>query len=79
MSKFFRLILAVGVITFMSHTPFAQANAPKVQTQVPGYYRLQLGQFEITALYDGAVELDTKLLQNATAADLNRFLNFSTS
>jgi len=75
MAKFFRLFLAVGVIAFMGHTPLAQAKAPKVQTQVPGYYRLQLGQFEITALYDGAIELDTKLLRNTTSADLNRLLS----
>jgi glyoxylase-like metal-dependent hydrolase (beta-lactamase superfamily II) len=75
MSKFFRLILAVAVISVMGHTSLAQAKAPKVQTQVPGYYRLQLGQFEITALYDGAIELDTKLLRNATTADLNSLLS----
>ncbi|MDD2335225.1 MAG: MBL fold metallo-hydrolase [Geobacteraceae bacterium] len=75
MSKFFRLILALGVIFLMGHAPLAQAKAPKVQTQVPGYYRLQLGQFEITALYDGAIELDTKLLHNITASDLNRLLS----
>ena len=35
-----------------------KAEAPKVLTQVPGFYRYQLGQFEITALYDGALELE---------------------
>ena len=81
MTKFFRLILALGailaldVMALMGIAPLARAEAPKVQTQVPGYYRLQLGQFEITALYDGAIELDTKLLHNTTAADLNRLLS----
>lgn len=75
MFKLFQYILALGAIALMGFTPLAQAEAPKVQTQVPGYYRTQLGQFEITALYDGAIELDTKLLKNAKAADLQRLLS----
>jgi hypothetical protein len=67
MSKFARLILTLGVVALMGLAALAQAAAPKVQTQMPGYYRLQLGQFEITALYDGAIELDTKLPRNTTA------------
>ncbi len=31
----------------------AQAAAPQVRTQAPGYYRMMLGRFEITALLDG--------------------------
>ncbi|NML15227.1 MBL fold metallo-hydrolase [Azohydromonas caseinilytica] len=34
----------------------AQAAAPQVKTQ-PGYYRLMLGEFEVTALSDGTVKL----------------------
>jgi glyoxylase-like metal-dependent hydrolase (beta-lactamase superfamily II) len=74
MSKLFRLVLTLGVIALTGFAPFAHAEVPKVDTQVPGYYRHQLGQFEITALYDGAIELDTKLLHNTTATDLNRLL-----
>ncbi|EKD35834.1 MAG: hypothetical protein ACD_75C01761G0005 [uncultured bacterium] len=74
MSHFFRLIVALGVIALVGLAPLARAEAPRVQTQVPGYYRHQLGRFEITALYDGAIELDTKLLCNTTATDLNRLL-----
>jgi glyoxylase-like metal-dependent hydrolase (beta-lactamase superfamily II) len=54
--------------------PLARAEAPQVQTQVPGYYRTQLGDFEVTALYDGAIELETKLLKNAQPQDLNALL-----
>jgi len=74
MSKFFRVILALGVITLMGFASLAHAEAPKVLTQVPGYYRMMLGQFEITALYDGAIELDTKLLHNTSATELNHLL-----
>jgi len=65
---------AFGVAFLMALASVAQAEAPMVNTQVPGYYRFRLGQFEITALFDGAIELDTKLLKNASAADLNHLL-----
>lgn len=74
MFKIFRFALALAAIALMGLSSFAQAEAPKVQTQVPGYYRVMLGQFEVTALYDGAIELDTKLLHNSTPSELNRLL-----
>ena len=40
----------------------------KQLTQVPGFYRMALGDFEVTALYDGYVDLDNKLLKGASAA-----------
>ncbi len=75
MVKYFAFILALGAAALMNLMSLAYAEAPKVQTQVPGYYRIQLGQFEVTALYDGAIELDTKLLKNTTATDLQRLLS----
>ncbi len=74
MSQFLRTILALTATTLMAITSLAQAEAPMVQTQVPGYYRMMMGQFEITALYDGAIELDTKLLHNTTPTELNKLL-----
>jgi glyoxylase-like metal-dependent hydrolase (beta-lactamase superfamily II) len=74
MTTFIRNILALAAFTLMNFTSLAQAEAPKVQTQVPGYYRMMLGQFEITALYDGALDLDTKLLHNTTPTELNKLL-----
>jgi glyoxylase-like metal-dependent hydrolase (beta-lactamase superfamily II) len=35
----------------------AEAAAPMVKTQAPGYYRMMLGDFEVTALSDGTVKL----------------------
>lgn len=35
----------------------AQAAAPQVKTQAPGYYRMMLGDFEVTALNDGTIDL----------------------
>jgi glyoxylase-like metal-dependent hydrolase (beta-lactamase superfamily II) len=52
----------------------ALAQAPKASTQVPGYYRITVGQFEITALHDGGIELKTSLLRTVTPPDLDRLL-----
>jgi glyoxylase-like metal-dependent hydrolase (beta-lactamase superfamily II) len=52
----------------------ARAEAPAVGTQVPGYYRMMIGQFELTALCDGSVELDKKLLQSASDVDIDKLL-----
>lgn len=54
--------------------PHAQAEAPQVLTQVPGYYRQVLGAFEVTALYDGQIALDTKLLKNAKPDQIQKLL-----
>jgi len=51
----------------MSFASVANAAAPQVKTQAPGYYRMMLGDFEITALSDGTVNLPVgKLLGNTT-------------
>jgi glyoxylase-like metal-dependent hydrolase (beta-lactamase superfamily II) len=63
-----------GSIAFFAFTHAVYAEAPMVKTQVPGYYRMQLGQFEMTALYDGRIELDAQLLKNVQPGDLDRLL-----
>ena len=68
-----RILLLTSAL-FLGCLAVVHAQAPLVQTQVPGYYRMQLGQFEITALYDGAIYLGTKLLYDAKPADLDRLL-----
>jgi glyoxylase-like metal-dependent hydrolase (beta-lactamase superfamily II) len=75
MLKIIQYILVLGATALVALTPHAHAEALKVQTQVPGYYRMQLGQFEVTALYDGAIELDTMLLKNTSATELQRLLS----
>ena len=52
----------------------AAADAPAQKTQVPGYYRLMVGSFEVTALYDGAIDLDEKLLKGIQSRDVQRLL-----
>lgn len=51
------------------------AAAPQVKTQAPGYYRVMLGDFEITALYDGSLDLPVdKFLINTTPAKIQKAL-----
>jgi glyoxylase-like metal-dependent hydrolase (beta-lactamase superfamily II) len=51
------------------------AAAPMVKTSAPGYYRMMLGDFEVTALSDGTVNLPVdKLLTNTTPAKVNKAL-----
>ena len=53
----------------------AQAAAPQQKTQAPGYYRMMLGDFEITALNDGTVDLPMdKLLTGAQPGQVLRAL-----
>ena len=53
----------------------AHAAAPQVKTQAPGYYRVMLGEFEVTALSDGSFVLpvDT-LLTHTTKAHADQML-----
>jgi glyoxylase-like metal-dependent hydrolase (beta-lactamase superfamily II) len=41
------------------------AEAPPQKTQVAGWYRHNVGAFEVTALHDGVIEIDSKQLRNA--------------
>ena len=68
----FRRLAVAGL--FVLGSSLAVADAPQQKTQVPGYYRLMLGQFEVTALYDGAIDLDEKLLKNIDKRDIQRLL-----
>lgn len=53
----------------------AQAAAPMVKAQAPGYYRMMLGDFEVTALSDGTVMLPVNaLLSNTTKGRVDRAL-----
>ncbi|WP_339846584.1 MBL fold metallo-hydrolase [uncultured Halopseudomonas sp.] len=62
------LAVAAG-LTFFSCLVQAEP-VPKQQDQVPGYYRMSLGEFEVTALYDGYVDLDPALLKGIDADNL---------
>jgi len=59
---------------FLLASTFAIADVPQNKTQVPGYYRMALGNFEVTALYDGPIDLDQKLLKSIATRDIQRLL-----
>jgi glyoxylase-like metal-dependent hydrolase (beta-lactamase superfamily II) len=60
---------AVGFLA--SATSFAAA--PQQRTQAPGFYRLMLGSFEITALNDGTINCPMdKLLLNAKPGEVEK-------
>ena len=45
-------VFALGAFVTSTH-----AAAPQTKTNAPGFYRVMLGDFEVTALLDGTVEL----------------------
>ncbi|MDE2083036.1 MAG: MBL fold metallo-hydrolase [Burkholderiales bacterium] len=66
---------AAGLGALPGTAPAAHAQAPQVRTQAPGYYRLMVGKFEITALSDGTVKLPVdQLLTHTTPAQVDRML-----
>lgn len=50
--------------------PVSAAPPAQQKTQVPGYYRMALGDMEVTALYDGYIDLDAKILTGIAASDV---------
>lgn len=62
-------------LLLLAPLPTATATAPQVKTSAPGYYRMMLGTFEVTALSDGTVDLKIEdLLTNTTAAKIRSAL-----
>jgi glyoxylase-like metal-dependent hydrolase (beta-lactamase superfamily II) len=67
----FALLTSISTLALV--TP-ASAAAPMVKTS-PGYYRVMLGDFEVTALSDGTVQLPMdKLLVGVSPADFDKAL-----
>lgn len=59
-----RSFLLAGSICVCCHPGLVLADAPMVKRQAPGFYRLTIGDFEVTSLSDGTNMLPaTKLLQ----------------
>lgn len=65
---------ALAFTTFAAPT-LALAEAPMAKSQAPGWYRMKLGSFEVTALSDGTVKLPVdKLLTNVKPATVEQLL-----
>lgn len=70
-------LVATFAIT-STFTDTAQAAAPQLKTSPPGYYRVMLGDFEVTALNDGVLQLPLdKILANVSPAVLDKELKKS--
>lgn len=70
-----RVLLTGIVASVFCLAAQVDASAPMAKTQAPGFYRMMLGDFEVTALSDGtlALPVDT-LLTNTTPAKVNSAL-----
>jgi len=62
-------------VWFLTTTVPVHAAAPAAKTSAPGYYRMMLGNFEVTALLDGTIDLKlADLLTNTTPPRINTAL-----
>jgi len=62
------VLMLAGALAGSAAPVAAYAAAPQVLTQAPGYYRMLLGTFEVTALSDGTVTIPLdELLTNTSA------------
>jgi glyoxylase-like metal-dependent hydrolase (beta-lactamase superfamily II) len=67
--------VAAALAAFLLLGAKAEAGAPQQKTQAPGYYRMMLGDFEVTALSDGIFPMEVgKLLTNITPTQLDAAL-----
>jgi glyoxylase-like metal-dependent hydrolase (beta-lactamase superfamily II) len=70
-SKSTRLVAAalVALASSAASPNPAMAAAPQRHDQVPGFYRLQVGDLEVTALWDGTASFDPHWLKGRTTID----------
>src|SRR5713101_541796 len=66
--------LLVALATFVAGPNAALAAAPQHHDQVPGFYRLKVGDLEVTALFDGRGVFDPHWL-NGTKATIDSLLS----
>ncbi len=70
--------LVAALSSSLLSVPLAQAAAPQVRTNPPGYARMMLGDFEVTALSDGTVDLPIdQLLTNTSPGKVDAALGKS--
>jgi glyoxylase-like metal-dependent hydrolase (beta-lactamase superfamily II) len=60
-------VLLAGLASVIGGLTPALAAAPQHQDQVPGFFRLKVGDLEVTSLYDGAAVFDLHWLKAETA------------
>ena len=69
--------LVAALSGLMGGSPPALAFAPQIHDQAPGFFRLKVGDLEVTALYDAAAVFELPWLKgkNATIAGVAKALN----
>lgn len=71
----FKRLLLPAALAFAVAAPVLAAG-PQLKGQAPGWYRLQLGDFEITALSDGSIDLPVdKLLKQPAEKTIRTLQN----
>jgi glyoxylase-like metal-dependent hydrolase (beta-lactamase superfamily II) len=70
----FSLLAVLGCLYLIGMPSAILADAPMQKSQAPGYYRIMFGKFEITALFDGVVEINAGLLQNISQEETQKLL-----
>jgi glyoxylase-like metal-dependent hydrolase (beta-lactamase superfamily II) len=63
----FAVAILVALATFLAAPNAGLAAAPQHHDQVPGFYRLKVGDLEVTALFDGTRAFDPHWLNGTTA------------
>src|ERR1700686_1768235 len=66
----FAAALLAALASFVAGPNAAMAAAPQHHDQAPGFYRLKVGDLEVTALYDGTGAFDSNWL-NGTKATMD--------
>jgi glyoxylase-like metal-dependent hydrolase (beta-lactamase superfamily II) len=72
------VLISTFMVGLLTHPVSVSAAASQIRTQAPGYYRMMLGDFEITALLDGthpfpAAEVLNMAKAGASGGRLNLF------
>ncbi|MDX7998186.1 MBL fold metallo-hydrolase [Xenorhabdus sp. Reich] len=67
-----RIAITLALIAATSAIPitFAKSSDQQTVNQVPGYYHHMVGDFMVTAIYDGYINLSPSLLKGITAKDI---------
>ncbi len=70
-------LVALGTVLDGAARPASAATPEPLSRQAPGYFRLMVGDIEVTALYDGGVLSEPKLLHGLTPQEITALLEAS--
>lgn len=68
------LAASAACLLYFGFKPGACAEAPMAGFQAPGFYRMMLGEFEITAVFDGFMEMGVERLHDVPEAEIRALL-----